>query len=189
MKQTTDADDSTELVNTLVDAGFGREEARAFVARKIQGKGRSEAAEMLDKNKSTLDTQVQSAEKKLGAMQDVVEEIFGVETGPRPNPSDERDVIRELLSERRINGRGLHVLTWYGGEPMVALVNREQSPSTEYPSAGEQIVLIEWHEGEDYAVSLAEGDGTGWEMKQELISIVKTREEAIEEAAEVLESN
>lgn len=96
---------------------------------------------------------------------------------PLADHADERQAIRDQLP------RDIHVLTFHGHEPMVALVNRDRAPSTGNASAGEAVVLVEWHGGDDYAVSVAEGDRTGWTLTDELVSEHDTRAEAVEAVA------
>lgn len=88
--------------------------------------------------------------------------------------SHERDAIRDEISDTEMN-----VLTYHGGEPSVALVNR--TASTEYSTEGETIVLVEWA-GEDWALSVAEGRPTGWELVDELVSFHDSRSDAIQAA-------
>jgi len=96
---------------------------------------------------------------------------------PLPDHAAERQAIRDRLAA------DIRVLTYYGSEPMIALVNRDRAPSTGNPSVGETVVLVEWHGGDDYAVSVAEGDRTGWTLTDELVSEHDTRAEALEAVA------
>jgi hypothetical protein len=97
--------------------------------------------------------------------------------------ADERQAIRDELPA------DIHIVTYYGSEPMVALVNRDRAPSVGDPSAGETVVLVEWHENDDYALSVAEGARTGttagWELTDELVSVHDTRADAVEAAADL----
>lgn len=77
---------------------------------------------------------------------------------PMDDPSDERQAIRDQLPS------DIYVLLWRGNEPFVAVAKRDSTPQTEHPGQGETIALIEWHGGEDHAVSLAEGEMTGWQL-------------------------
>jgi predicted DNA-binding protein (UPF0251 family) len=74
MEANTTTTDRTELETTLTDAGLGPQEARAYILRDIEGVGRADAAETLEKNPNTIDSQVQAARKKLDAMQQAVDE-------------------------------------------------------------------------------------------------------------------
>lgn len=107
-------------------------------------------------------------------------------TQPKDDITAERDALRNELSNERTAGHGPHVLTYYGNEEHVAVVDREKSPPTEHTNEGEQIVLIEWHGGDDYALSVAEGTFNGWEMQQELVSFHDKRTEAVRAAADLL---
>lgn len=100
---------------------------------------------------------------------------------PLSDLSEERDQIFNTLEDTSMN-----VLVYHGGDPYVALANRE-TPS-EFPRKGETLVLVEWSE-EDYALSVAEGKGTGtsWDLTEELVEIVDTRSEAIEVAQRLFE--
>jgi hypothetical protein len=102
---------------------------------------------------------------------------------PLADHADERQAIRDELPAN------IHIVTYYGNEPMVALVNRDRAPSVDNPSAGETVVLVEWHGGDDYALSLAEGARTGttagWELTDELVSMHDTRAGAVEAAADL----
>jgi len=104
---------------------------------------------------------------------------------PLADHADERQAIRDQLP------RDIHVLTFHGHEPMVALVNRDRAPPTGNPSAGETVVLVEWHGDDDYALSVAEGARTGttagWELADELVSMHDTRADAVEAAAGLFE--
>lgn len=99
---------------------------------------------------------------------------------PADEHSAERDAIRSELG-----GTDVYVLTYYGSEPMVALVERDKAPPTEYPSQGEKVVLVEWHGGKDWALSVAEGASTGWELVSELEEMHDSRSEAIEAAVDI----
>lgn len=98
---------------------------------------------------------------------------------PLTDISAEREAIRNALPD------GVFVLTYDGGEPGVALVEREKSPPSEYALRGERIVLVEWHGEDDYALSVADGRSTGWELSEELVSMHQTRDEALTAAAEL----
>jgi len=102
---------------------------------------------------------------------------------PLADHADERQAIRDELPA------DIHVVTFYGNEPMVALVNRDRAPSVGSPSAGETVVLVEWHGGDEYALSVAEGARTstaaGWELTDELVSVHDTRADAVEAAADL----
>jgi len=102
---------------------------------------------------------------------------------PLADYADERQEIHDELPA------GIHVLTYYGNEPMVALVSRDRAPSVGSPSAGETVVLVEWHGGDDYALSVAEGARTGttagWELTDELVSMHDTRADAVDAAADL----
>lgn len=74
MERNTTTTDRDELETTLTNAGLGPQEARAYILREIEGMGRPQAAEQLDKSASTVDTQVQKAKKKLNAMGAAVDE-------------------------------------------------------------------------------------------------------------------
>jgi len=104
--------------------------------------------------------------------------------GPPADYADERQAIRDELPA------DIHIVTYYGDEPMVALVNRDRSPSVGDPSAGETVVLVEWHGNDDYALSLAEGARTGttagWELTDDLVSMHDTRADAVDAAAGLL---
>jgi len=107
-------------------------------------------------------------------------------TQPKDEIRAERDALRNELSNKRTAGHGPHVLTYYGNEELVAVVDREKSPPTEHTNAGEQVVLIEWHGGEDYALSVAKGTFNGWEMQNELVSSHDNRTEAVTATADLL---
>jgi len=92
---------------------------------------------------------------------------------PMNDPSDERQAIRDRLPSN------LYVLQWHGSEPFVAVAKRDSTPQTEHPGQGETIALIEWHGGEDHAVSLAEGELTGWQLTDAPIEDHLTRSEAV----------
>jgi hypothetical protein len=64
--------DHDDLEVTLRKAGLGPQEARAYILREIEGVGRSEAADRLEKAANTIDSQVQVAKKKLDAMEAAV---------------------------------------------------------------------------------------------------------------------
>lgn len=96
---------------------------------------------------------------------------------PRSSPSDEREAIREEL-----DGEDIHVLTYHGGQPSLALVQREKRPSTEFTLDSETVIILDWVDGEDYAISVAEGDGSTWEMTDEVVETHDTREDAIQAA-------
>jgi len=102
---------------------------------------------------------------------------------PLADYADERQAIRDELPA------DIHIVTYYGSEPMVALVNRDRAPSVGDPSAGETVVLVEWHGDDDYALSLAEGARTGttagWELTGELVSMHDTRADAVDAAADL----
>jgi len=102
---------------------------------------------------------------------------------PLADYAGERQAIRDELPA------DIHIVTFYGNEPMVALVNRDRAPSVGNPSAGEMVVLVEWHGGDDYALSLAEGARTGttagWELTDELVSMHDTRADAVDAAADL----
>jgi len=98
---------------------------------------------------------------------------------PLDDITAERDAFRDTLPE------GVFILTYHGGEPAVALVERESPPSTEHPVRGEQIVLVEWHTEDDYALSYGYGGATGWELEEELVSTHDSRADAIEAAADL----
>lgn len=100
--------------------------------------------------------------------------------GPHDDIETERDAIRDTLPD------DVYILLYHGNEPHVALVQREKSPSTEYPSRGERIVLVEWDGGDSYALSTAVGRSVGWETDEELVVITVTRDEAIDKATELL---
>jgi hypothetical protein len=69
-KHITGEHDGLEV--TLRKAGLGPQEARAYILREIEGVGRSETADRLEKSTNTIDSQVQSAKKKLDAMEAAV---------------------------------------------------------------------------------------------------------------------
>ena len=100
---------------------------------------------------------------------------------PLNDLSEERDQIFQSLK-----GTSMNILVYHGGDPYVALANRETP--TEYPQEGETLVLVEWGE-EDYALSVAEGKegGVSWDLTEELVEIVDTRDEAIEVAQRLFE--
>jgi len=102
---------------------------------------------------------------------------------PLANDDDERQAIRDELPD------DIHVVTYIGDDPMLALANRDRAPSVGDPSAGETVVLVEWHGGDDYALSVAEGARTGttagWELTDELVSMHDTRADAVEAAADL----
>jgi len=104
------------------------------------------------------------------------------ESEPLAKPGHEREAIRNELPEN------IHVLTWVGDEEMVALVKREKPPSTEYPSNGERIVLVEWPMMVDYGLSVAVGQLSGWELTDEVLETHESRSDAINAAAELLEA-
>lgn len=101
---------------------------------------------------------------------------------PMEDPADERDAIRTELQ-----GTSMNVLTWHGSEPHVALVDRD-APS-EYAIEGETVVLVEWYGEDDYALSVAEGGITGWELTDELVSTHATRTDAIDAAADLFKTD
>jgi len=102
---------------------------------------------------------------------------------PLADYADERQAIRDELPA------DIHIVTFYGNEPMVALVNRDRAPSVGNPTTGETVVLVEWHGGDDYALSVAEGARTGttagWELTDELVSLHGTRADAVEATADL----
>jgi hypothetical protein len=98
---------------------------------------------------------------------------------PLANYADERQAIYDELPA------GIHIVTYFGNEPVVVLVNRDRAPSMGDPSAGETVVLVEWHGGDDYALSLAEGERIGWELTDELVSMHDTRPGAVEAATDL----
>jgi len=102
---------------------------------------------------------------------------------PLPVHADERQAIRDELPA------DIHIVTFYGNEPMVALVNRDRAASVGDPHAGETVVLVEWHGDDDYALSVAEGARTGttagWALTDELVSMHDTRAGAVGAAADL----
>jgi len=104
---------------------------------------------------------------------------------PLADYGDERQAIRDELPD------DIHVLTYYGNEPMVALVQRDRAPSTGDPARDETVVLVEWHDLDDYALSVAEGglNNTvgGWELTDELVSMHDDRADAVDAAAQLFE--
>lgn len=111
----------------------------------------------------------------------MVENDANTMDAPLADSESERDEIRSELPD------GIFVLTYHGSEPHVALVDRDRAPPTEHPSRGETVVLVEWHGGEDYALSVGKADGTGWELTDELVSTHRSRTSAIEAAAELFD--
>ena len=107
----------------------------------------------------------------------------GATEEPLADHADERQAIRDGLPA------DIHIVTYYGHEPMVALVNRDRAPSVGNPSAGETVVLVEWHGGDDYALSVAEGARTSttanWELTDELVSMHDTRTDAVKAAVDL----
>lgn len=97
-------DDHADLEVTLRKAGLGPQEARAYVLREVSGVGRSETAARLEKSANTIDSQLQSAKKKLDAMEAAVAD---------PRTSDMLTPVAELWSET------VGLLLYSDGETMI----------------------------------------------------------------------
>jgi len=104
---------------------------------------------------------------------------------PLDNKTDERDEVRNLAREN-----GLYTLVFYGSEPSIAFVNRDKSPSTSHALPNEQIALVDWTSGDNWAVftTTASDRQTNpqWETDTEPDQIFDTRTEAVQYAAEQL---
>ena len=102
------------------------------------------------------------------------------------NKADERDAVRNLAREN-----GLHTLVFYGSMPSIAFVNRDKAPSTSHALPNEQIALIDWTGGDNWAVftTTASDRQTNpeWETDTEPDQTFDTRTDAVEYAAEQLE--
>lgn len=101
-------------------------------------------------------------------------------TEPCSDMSDEREQIYSALENEQMS-----VLRYYGGEPMVALVNRDAP--TDNSLDGELVILVEWNQ-DDYALTLARGNGMNWELEDELVSIYDDRDSALDGAKKLFKS-
>lgn len=104
-------------------------------------------------------------------------------TTPMADNDDERDAIREALrADDRFDD--IHVLTWFGGEPLIALVKRDTAPATEHAGEGETVAVVEWLDGE-YSATPATGDFAG-SWSTEGVLFCESREDALETAHDIL---
>ena len=114
-----------------------------------------------------------------------MEQTTASDEAPLENKADERDEVRNAAREA-----GLQTLVFYGSEPSIAFVNRDKAPSTSHALPNEQIALIDWTGGDNWAVftTTASNRQTNpqWETDTQPDQTFDTRTEAVEYAAEQL---
>lgn len=103
---------------------------------------------------------------------------------PKTDDSKERNAFRAALDETNI-----YLLLYYGSDRGAFFVERDKAPPTEFPLEGETVVHVDWESGEDYAISVLCGAGSGAQMDviENVGPFVDSRNEAIEEMKAVFE--
>ena len=111
-----------------------------------------------------------------------MEQTTASDDAPLDNKADERDEVRNLAREN-----GLYTLVFYGSEPSITFVNRDKAPSTSHALPNEQIPLIDWTGGDNWAVftTTASDRQTNpeWETDTKPDQTFDSRSEAVEYAA------